>query len=102
MFTQDVVWAGARITKARFDLGGAKYEAEVGSGIRVIRDSKGRQSFPVGRQKVLSISHAGYIFVEPGAEWGTPEVPEFSTVEVTNLEVLEFIDSEPSMKDESS
>lgn len=56
----------------------------------------------MGRQKALSVSHAGYIFVGPGAEWGTPDAPEFSTVEVTNLEVLEFIDSEPSLKDESS
>ncbi len=90
MFTQDVIWASASITKARFDLEGAKYEAEVGSGIRTLVDNKGRKSSSVSRQKVLGISAGGFIFVEPGMAWGTPDGTQLSTVEVSNLEVLEI------------
>ncbi|MFJ4253706.1 hypothetical protein [Microbacterium sp. NPDC090003] len=97
--TQDVIWKDARITKARFGLEGAEYEAEVGSGIRTIRDNKGRPASTVGRQEVLLISSAGYIFVEPGAEWGTPEDPRFSRVDISNLKVLDFVDSQPTSED---
>lgn len=83
-YTQDAVWNGATIVKARFRLDGELHEAELGHGMRTIEARDGK---PVtSKQKVLRIAPSGWIIVEAGTEWGDPSESPITTIEVTNLQ----------------